>query len=90
MVLNPITKRVEKDPVKFTKGKHTVSIQSYHSGFVAYLPHPGCGLCGGDLRGLGVALIEAATRVDYLNRLHEDGKMKSIDFPGEEIPVKSI
>jgi len=89
MARHPKTGKVEPDP-KFFTGKETISILSYHSGFVAYLPKVTSGLCGGDLRKLAIALILAADRVDSLNRSYEKGEIENTSQPTEEIPVKAL
>jgi hypothetical protein len=89
MARDPETGKVEPDP-KFFTGKETISILSYHSGFVAYLPEVTSGLCGGDLRELAIALIFAADRVDSLNRSYEKGEIKDASQIAEHIPVKAL
>jgi len=83
------TGKIKPDP-KFFTGKETISIMSYHSGFVAYLPEVTSGLCGEDLRQLAIALILAADRVDSLNRSYEKDEIKDPHELIEKIPVKAL
>ncbi len=90
MAVSPSTKEIKDDPVVFKDGKFFITILPYYGGFVAYLPDPQRGLCGKDLRGYGVALIEAAVQVDSLNRDYEAGRINNTDFVGRHIPIEAL
>jgi len=89
MVRDPETGEVKPDPEVLT-GKESISIMTYHSGFVAYLPDIASGLCGKDLRRLAVALNLAADRVDSLNRSYEKEEIDILNAPAEEIFIKTL